>query len=139
MKARAILTVAVLVAGCSTDPWPGTYVGTTVTEGSTCAGEPIEPATRAITVRVERGIAGLFVSGTCLVTLHELSSTSARVRPSSCETVLESGDRVLVTIIEGHAARTGDRLVLEYSARVEDAAGGPGCIEALSTFEGTRD
>jgi len=128
--------LALLLGACAGDPWPGVYDGTVTTEGSTCDGALLDPDTKVIAVRVERGMAGLFINGTCLLTLQELSSTSARVRPTTCESVV--GDELSrFTVIEGRAQLAGSRLGLEYTVRVESLASS-GCVEALATFEGTR-
>lgn len=130
------VALALLLAGCSSDPWTGRYVGSTVTEARDCeTGDPVTDA-QDVALRLERDEAGLFVNGRCLLRLDELSATSARVVPTSCDVASPSGTPTHTEIVEGRAQRDGDELALEYSARVT----APGvCLTASSVFVGVRD
>lgn len=132
---RALVLFA-LLAGCSSDPWPGRYVGSTVTEGEDCdTGEPTSDAQDS-TIRIERDAEGLFINGRCLLRLDELSDSSARVIPTSCDVASPSGTPSHVEIVEGRASLDGSELALEYSALVTQ----PGvCLTASSTFVGERE
>jgi hypothetical protein len=134
---RTLPLFLLLLAGCSGgDPWPGRYIGSTVTEGEDCdTGEPTSDAQDS-TIRIERDAEGLFINGRCLLRLDELSNTSARVIPASCDVASPSGTPSHVEIVEGRAGLDGDELALEYSALVTQ----PGvCLTASSTFVGERE
>lgn len=131
-----MVVAALLLAACSeSDPWVGRYEGASVTEGRDCAGTPIEPDAREVTVRIQRDDIGLFVSGTCLIRLTELSDISARVDPTSCDTTLDNGTPARFDIVNGRAELDGDELALEYSASIETPED---CATATSMFVGTR-
>jgi hypothetical protein len=133
---RIFLLAAVTISACATpDPWPGTYEGETTTEARDCtSGAPYDD-TQPQTVVIERGSAGLFISGRCLIELVELSERSARVEPISCDYALDDGAPVHVEIVEGRATLSGGHLALEYSSEVTS----PGaCLTALSMFSGDR-
>jgi hypothetical protein len=127
--------IAVLLAGCSGDPWVGSYDGTSFTEGRSCAGVPFDPASSDVTVSVQRDDTGLFVNGRCLIRLEELSDTEARVVPTTCDTTLDDGTPATVEIVNGRASLDGDEFALEYSSALETPEE---CATATTMFVGTR-
>lgn len=133
---RAIAILALLLAGCSSDPWPGRYVGTSMGEASDCdTGETFTSA-QDITVNVERDGAGLFINGRCLIRLDELSDRSARVIPASCDIASADGTPTHIEIVSGRAELDGGELLLEYSGQVTSAGV---CLTSLTSIVAYRD
>lgn len=127
-----------LLAGCSgSDPWPGRYVGSTVTEERDCdTGEVFEPIAQDSTVRLERGDRGLFVAGRCPVFLDELSDSVVDVVPLDCDYALDDGTPISVRIVSGRGVLDGDELTLELSGQAETPSA---CVTSRSTFVGVRN
>lgn len=134
---RILLLALLPLAGCSSDPWPGRYVGSSVTASRECeTGETAPDDVQDVAIVIERDSDGLFINGRCLIRLDELSSTSARIVATSCDFASPSGTPTHLDIVSGRADLDGSELSLEYSAQLTQ----PGvCLTASTTFVGERD
>lgn len=131
-----IALLALVLAGCASDPWPGRYEGTTTTEQRECTGAALPTDTQATTVGLERTRTGeLVLNGRCLVELREINSMTATFVPLSCDVALSDGTPARYDVVNGRAQLDGDRLELEYSAQVTTP---DACITGLATFRGFR-
>lgn len=135
--ARPVALLALSLAACAYDPWPGSFAGDTSFQARDCAtGAYREPFERRTRVVIMRNAEGLFIHDQCVIHLRELSDVAARFVPMECDTTTDDGTPVHIELVSGSALISGDTLEMEYAMDLSSPAY---CLHGSYQFVGFRE
>lgn len=132
--------IAAVLVSCGTpaDAWLGEWEVSITETNFLCDDPGAGPMMRSdvSTWRIAKDSIGYHIAGRCRIPLAGVTEDRARFSPSTCDTVLPSGQHVVVETFGGLLARTTDRFEGDQQARVTFDDGS--CLNLDSEFVGFR-